>query len=221
MNITEDIKQLELEILKNGEQKQLLLNSISVFQNEIEMAEKEIIEIDLSNEHLINQLNKLNQAKAYILDETIDLVNDENELLKEKEEEIQKEEVFQSMLSNQLSIDFSLLGVFKKFIKDWEMDKKYVKDELVKYQDKVYKVKKSHTSKQGDEPNGNSTLFILFEEDEVNIFDKIPTIFIKPRSLDKGYNKGDRVIFKFKVYESLINQNIESPEEKPENWLKV
>ena len=124
------------------------------------------------------------------------------------------------MLSNQLSIDFSLLGVFKKFIKDWEMDKKYVKDELVKYQDKVYKVKIAHTSKQGDEPKEDSALFLLLKED-VNIFDRIPTIFIKPKSLEKGYSKGDRVIFKFKVYESLIDQNIESPEENPKVWVNV
>ena len=38
---------------------------------------------------------------------------------------------------------------------------------------------------------------------------------------EKGYSKGDRVIFKFKVYESLIDQNIESPEENPKVWVNV
>lgn len=221
MNITEDIKQLEFEILSNGELKQERLDRISFFYEEIQKAEEAVTALDLRNEELIDKLNKLNQAKAYILDESVDLVSTEEDLQKEVEQEKEKEEVLQDLLSSQISNDASLLGVFKKFIKDWEIDTFYLQGSLVKHLDKVYKVKKSHTSKQGDEPNGNSTLFLLFEEDEVNIFDKIPTIFIKPRSLDKGYNKGDRVIFKFKVYESLINQNIESPEEKPENWLKV
>lgn len=220
MNITEDIKQLEFEILSNGELKQELLDRISSFYEEIQKAEEAVTSLDLRNEELIDRLNKLNQAKAYILDESVDLLLTEEDLQKEVEQEKEKEEVLQDLLSSKISNDSSLLGVFKKFIKDWKIDTFYLQGSLVKHLDKVYKVKIAHTSKQGDEPKEDSALFLLLKED-VNIFDKIPTIFIKPRSLDKGYNKGDRVIFKFKVYESLINQNIDSPEEKPENWLKV
>ena len=52
---------------------------------------------------------------------------------------------------------------------------------------------------------------------------EIPEIpeFVQPTSPEDAYNTGDRVIFNGLIYESLIDNNVWSPEAYPQGWQNV
>ena len=87
----------------------------------------------------------------------------------------------------------------------------------VLYNGVLYKVIQAHTSQAGWNPVDAPSLFAKVINETID--GSIPE-FEQPNSTNP-YMKGDRVIFNGKVYESLIDNNVYSPEAYPAGWKEV
>lgn len=99
---------------------------------------------------------------------------------------------------------------------EWKTDTAYSIDEKVKYNKVLYKCLQAHTSQSDWTPDIAVSLFakVLIPDPEV-----IPD-WEQPDSTNP-YMKGDKVRFNGKVYESLIDNNIWSPEAYPAGWQEI
>lgn len=93
--------------------------------------------------------------------------------------------------------------------------KEYVKGDKVLYNDVLYKVLQNHTSQEGWTPTSAPSLFakVLTSEGEILEWEQ-------PSSTNP-YMKGDKVKFNGKIYESVIDNNVWSPEAYPQGWKEV
>ena len=87
----------------------------------------------------------------------------------------------------------------------------------VLYNDILYKVIQAHTSQADWTPVAAPSLFAKVINETVD--GSIPE-FEQPDSTNP-YMKGDRVLFNGKVYESLIDNNVYSPEAYPAGWKEI
>lgn len=85
------------------------------------------------------------------------------------------------------------------------------------YNDVLYKVIQAHTSQAEWTPVAAPSLFAKVINETID--GNIPE-FEQPNSTNP-YMKGDRVIFNGKVYESLIDNNVYSPEAYPAGWKEI
>lgn len=93
--------------------------------------------------------------------------------------------------------------------------KEYVKDDKVLYEGVLYKVLQNHTSQEGWTPTSAPSLFAKVLTSEGEILD-----WEQPDSTNP-YMKGDKVKFNGKIYESVIDNNVWSPEAYPQGWKEV
>lgn len=92
---------------------------------------------------------------------------------------------------------------------------KYKKDERVTYNGVLYKVITAHTSQESWTPTDAPSLFVKVIVQEGEILDwEQPTA-------ENAYKKGDKVRYNGKVYESLIDNNVWSPEGYPAGWREI
>ena len=98
----------------------------------------------------------------------------------------------------------------------WNEDKSYEIDDRVSYNGVLYKCLQAHTSQSTWIPTDSPSLWakVLIPDPEV-----IPD-WEQPDSTNP-YMKGDKVRYNGKVYESLIDNNIWSPEAYPAGWSEV
>ena len=87
----------------------------------------------------------------------------------------------------------------------------------VLYNDILYKVIQAHTSQADWTPTAAPSLFAKVINETID--GSIPE-FEQPDSTNP-YMKGDKVIFNGKVYESLIDNNVYSPEAYPAGWKEI
>ena len=87
----------------------------------------------------------------------------------------------------------------------------------IMYNGILYKVLQAHTSQADWTPDAASSLFAKVINETID--GSIPE-FQQPDSTNP-YMKGDKVIFNEKVYESLIDNNVYSPEAYPAGWKEV
>ena len=87
----------------------------------------------------------------------------------------------------------------------------------VLYKGVLYKVIQAHTSQEGWTPIDAPSLFAKVINETID--GSIPE-FEQPNSTNP-YMKGDRVMFNGKVYESLIDNNVYSPEAYPAGWKEI
>lgn len=97
----------------------------------------------------------------------------------------------------------------------WQPDYEYDIDDYVIYDSVIYKVIQAHTSQDDWTPDVAPSLFAkaLTKPNEVLPWEQ-------PDSTNP-YMKGDRVLFNDKTYESLIDNNVWSPEAYPAGWKEV
>ena len=219
--ISEDIRILKDKIYQNAITKQNLLNDISKYQLNIEESENKIISIDLENSELLDELNKLNQASSYLLSEDIDLIQTENDVKENREKELIKEDTFQSLISEKLEGDSTLVGSYISYLSEWKEGVNYLIGRKIIYHNNVYKVVQSHLSQVGWEPDKASSLFSLFSKSISDVVNGEVLEFVKPTGVHDSYMKGDKVRFEGSVYESLIDSNVYSPAEYPNGWRKI
>lgn len=99
----------------------------------------------------------------------------------------------------------------------WSGDSvEYKKDYRLTYKGVLYKVLQGHTSQPDWTPEAAPSLFakILTSDDGT------PLPWEQPGSTNP-YMKGDKVLYNGKVYESLIDNNVWSPEAYPAGWKQI
>jgi len=98
----------------------------------------------------------------------------------------------------------------------WAADVAYEVGDRVYYDGVLYKVLIAHTSQADWTPDVSPSLFakVLIPDPEV-----IPD-WVQPDSTNP-YMKGDKVRYNDKIYESLIDNNIWSPDTYPPGWKEV
>lgn len=94
--------------------------------------------------------------------------------------------------------------------------KEYVVGDKVLYNNVLYKVLQNHTSQGSWTPEAAPSLFAkVLTSTTGEILE-----WEQPSSTNP-YMKGDKVKFKGKIYESLIDNNVWSPEAYPQGWKEV
>ena len=99
----------------------------------------------------------------------------------------------------------------------FEVGKDYAVGELVMHDGVLFTVLQAHTSQEGWNPVEAPSLFA--EVLSSKITGDIPE-WVQPESTN-GYMIGDRVIYKGVIYESVIDNNVWSPEAYPAGWSVV
>ena len=97
----------------------------------------------------------------------------------------------------------------------WKPDIAYNIGERLEYSSKLYRVVQAHTSQEGWEPDKVPALFT-----EVARPGEIPE-WKQPTGAQDAYMAGDKVRYNERMYESLIDNNIWSPEAYPAGWKKI
>ena len=98
----------------------------------------------------------------------------------------------------------------------WKEDESYTAGMRVRYNEVLYSVLMDHTSQADWTPVAAPSLFakVLIPDENV-----IPE-WEQPDSTN-GYMTGDKVTYNGKVYVSLIDNNVWSPEAYPAGWQEV
>lgn len=99
----------------------------------------------------------------------------------------------------------------------WQAEVEYKTGDRVRYEGKLYKVIQDHNSQIGWEPIVATSLFasLLTDEETGEILE-----WVQPDSTN-AYSIGDKVLFKGATYESLIDNNVWSPEDYPAGWNEI
>lgn len=100
----------------------------------------------------------------------------------------------------------------------WVVDTAYTVDERIRYDGKLYRCVQAHTSQTEWTPDATPALWT-----EVAKPGEIP-VWRQPTGAQDAYQTGDRVHYPDAdgaVYESLIDNNVYSPEAYPAGWAVV
>lgn len=105
----------------------------------------------------------------------------------------------------------------------WEPNRTYATGEIVSYgvnavgDPQLYKVAQAHTSQEIYPPGGGTeSLYTAFGLDDSGY-----PIWSQPSGAHDAYNKGDRVSYNGKIYESTVDGNTWSPDAYPAGWREV
>ena len=117
--------------------------------------------------------------------------------------------VKQSTLTDEKLIEF--VNIYPS----WEIGKVLEIDDVLKYNDELYRVIQSHTTQSDWTPNISQSLFTKIQPANV-----IP-IWVQPTGSHDAYDIDDKVEFEGSVYESTIDANTYSPTAYPAGWNVV
>ena len=113
--------------------------------------------------------------------------------------------------------DEDALGAVELF-KAWVAGSAYAVDERIRYGDKLYRCVQAHTSQADWIPDAAPALWT-----EVALPGEIP-VWKQPTGAQDAYMTGDKVHYPVAdsaVYESLIDNNVYSPEAYPAGWRVI
>lgn len=109
--------------------------------------------------------------------------------------------------------------------KPYQVGKSYEENEKFTYKDKVYEVIQDHTSQTTWLPDSTPALYKEYLNVEIKNQDgsttEVVAEFKQPTGAHDAYKKGDKVLFKGKVYQSKIDANTFSPEQFADGWEEV
>lgn len=92
----------------------------------------------------------------------------------------------------------------------------YKVGERIIYKDKFYKVISEHTSQADWTPDVAVSLFVEISDPSIEYPE-----FKQPISTETAYMKGDKITFNGAKYVSLVDYNVYSPTDYPNNWKLV
>ena len=98
---------------------------------------------------------------------------------------------------------------------EWAVGVSYKVGDRVRYDGKLYRCVQAHDSQEGWEPPSVPALWVRTAPEG-----EIPE-WVQPTGAQDAYNKGDRVRYEGKVYESTIDGNVWSPTDYPQGWTEV
>lgn len=109
--------------------------------------------------------------------------------------------------------------------KPYQIGKYYEENEKFTYKDKVYEVIQAHTSQITWLPESTPGLYKEYLNVEIQNQDgsttEVVAEFKQPTGAHDAYKKGDKVLFKGKIYQSKIDANTFSPEQFADGWEEV
>lgn len=109
--------------------------------------------------------------------------------------------------------------------KPYQIGKYYEENEKFTYKDKVYEVIQAHTSQTTWLPESTPALYKEYLNVEIQNQDgsktEVVAEFKQPTGAHDAYKKGDKVLFKGKIYQSKIDANTFSPEQFADGWEEV
>ena len=126
----------------------------------------------------------------------------------------QRARELRSVIENVMQNEEDAVVVSNMFLlPEWTDGVNYTTGQKVRFGDAVYKVLQAHISQAGWNPTDAPSLFakVLIPDEDV-----IPE-WEQPDSTN-AYMKGDKVMYKGVAYESLIDNNVWSPEAYPGGW---
>ena len=100
----------------------------------------------------------------------------------------------------------------------WVVGSAYLVTERVRYNGQLYRCVQAHTSQEGWEPPVTPALWAAVAEPG-----EIP-VWRQPTGAQDAYNTGDKVYYPDRdgpIYESLIDNNVWSPESYPAGWKEI
>lgn len=120
--------------------------------------------------------------------------------------------------ARQITDDAEALEV-KMLYKQWDkqIGNALVVGEYIQYNDKLYKVLQAHTVQETWTPTDAPSLFAKVLVDPTG--ETIPD-WEQPDSTNP-YMTGDKVKYKGKIYQSIIDNNVWSPEDYPQGWEEI
>ena len=104
----------------------------------------------------------------------------------------------------------------------WEIGKAYNVGEFLIYgvngvgDPQLYKVNMYHTSQADWRPDATPALYTA-----IGLDDNGYPVWSQPTGAHDAYNKGDIVDYNGKLYESLIDGNVYSPDAYPAGWKEI
>lgn len=92
----------------------------------------------------------------------------------------------------------------------------------IRYQEVLYKVLQDHTSQEDWKPDRSPSLFaqVIVGQIDPDTGEQDIKEWVQPDSTN-AYMKGDKVLYKEVVYESLIDNNIWAPDAYPQGWSVI
>lgn len=108
---------------------------------------------------------------------------------------------------------------------EYKIGKEYkVKDKFT-FDGKIYEVIQEHRSQTTWIPSSTPSLYTEFLnvkiKDEAGNTSEVVAEFRQPTGAHDAYNKGDKVLFNGKVYQSKIDSNTFSPDQYADGWEEV
>lgn len=93
----------------------------------------------------------------------------------------------------------------------WVVGKAYAVNDRTQYNGTLYKCVQAHTSQADWTPDATPALWVVVSIDEY-------PEWVQPTGAQDAYNTGDIVSYKGKLYRSVIDGNVWSPEAYPAGW---
>lgn len=119
------------------------------------------------------------------------------------------------------SLNNSELLEIKALFDDWEVGKDYSKGDLINAENVLYRVLQAHTSQEDWKPADIPSLYTkITPEGTILEFGKNPDGTSRDLT-NNPYTIGEKCLFNGKTYESLIDNNIWSPDGYPAGWKEV
>lgn len=140
----------------------------------------------------------------------------EERILKQIEENRKVQAISFVALVETGNIDADTASAHKDMFEDWQPGVSYKAGQIRKRNDVLYKIVQDHTSQEDWLPSETPSLY-----ESIIITEAGYEEWKKPTGAHNAYNKGKIVVFKGKLYKSLIDGNAYSPEEYPAAWEEV
>lgn len=106
--------------------------------------------------------------------------------------------------------------IVAEYYPEWQSNHDYHAENILKYDDMLYRVVQDHSSQEQWTPSDTESLYTEISIG-INGYDN----WHQPSGVHDSYAKGDRVNFDGLVYESLIEGNTYSPTEYTDGWQVV
>jgi hypothetical protein len=151
-------------------------------------------------------------VRKYVFDnvvEDLDLVEVQSEIRAEETRQKLARLIRWDEITNEEMLD--LIDDFKEY----SVGSFYVAGDIFSLKNQLYKVLQPHTSQEDWQPDQTPALYKAIAPPSVIAEWKHPT------GAHDAYNKGDKVLFSGKVYESLIDGNTWSPSAYPQGWKEI
>ena len=84
----------------------------------------------------------------------------------------------------------------------------------------IFKVITTHNKQQDWRPSKTPSLFIEAKSTK-DLGDVVAQDFKQPSGMHDAYKKGDKVKWRNKIFESLIDNNVYSPTDYPQGWKQI